>query len=153
MAIELFLASVRLYAVGASSWPPFGFMPAGPRLLSYKGRVASFFFFRRKAAEERKGLGRIAERFKSRGCGQVTYHQETRDPQLACIFQLASFTRYRFFFRDAVFRLFFGFFFGFAIFFCEFFFTVFLLASEGAVSPSSSLLPVKYAAKRPKIKS
>ncbi len=26
------------------------------------------------------------ERPKSRGCGRVTYHQETRDPQLACIF-------------------------------------------------------------------
>jgi hypothetical protein len=26
-----------------------------------------------------------AERLKSRGCGQVTVHQETRDPQLACI--------------------------------------------------------------------
>ena len=25
------------------------------------------------------------ERPQSRGCGQVTYHQETRDPQLACI--------------------------------------------------------------------
>ena len=50
MAGELFLASV-------------GFMPAGPRLLSYSGRVAGlFFFFRRKAAEEKKGLGRIAER-------------------------------------------------------------------------------------------
>ncbi len=30
----------------------------------------------------------MAERPKSRGCGQVTYHQETRDPQLACIFLL-----------------------------------------------------------------
>ena len=26
------------------------------------------------------------ERLKSRGRGQVTVHQETRDPQLACIF-------------------------------------------------------------------
>jgi hypothetical protein len=25
------------------------------------------------------------ERHKSRGCGRVTYHQKTRDPQLACI--------------------------------------------------------------------
>ena len=49
MAIELFLASV-------------GFMPAGPRLLSYKGRIAGLFFLRRKAAEEKKGLGRIADR-------------------------------------------------------------------------------------------
>ena len=43
-AIELFLASV-------------GFMPAGPRLLSYMGRIAGLFFLRRKAAEEKKGLG------------------------------------------------------------------------------------------------
>jgi hypothetical protein len=28
----------------------------------------------------------IDERLKSRGCGQVTYHQEARDPQRACIF-------------------------------------------------------------------
>ena len=28
----------------------------------------------------------LGERLKSRGCGQLTYHQETRDPQLACIF-------------------------------------------------------------------
>ncbi len=30
----------------------------------------------------------VGERPKSRGCGQVTYHQETRDPQLTCIFLL-----------------------------------------------------------------
>ena len=39
-----------------------GFMPAGPRLVSYKGGVAELFFFRRKAAEEKNGPGRIVER-------------------------------------------------------------------------------------------
>ena len=37
-------------------------MPAGPRLVSYKGGVAELFFFRRKAAEEKNGPGRIVER-------------------------------------------------------------------------------------------
>jgi hypothetical protein len=44
VAIELFLASV-------------GFMPAGPRFLSYMGHHAGLFFLRRKAAEEKKGGG------------------------------------------------------------------------------------------------
>jgi len=36
---------------------------------------------------DRRGVSpSAAERLKSRGCGQVTLHQETRDPQLACIF-------------------------------------------------------------------
>ena len=30
------------------------------------------------------------ERLKSRGCGQKTDHQETRDPQLPCIFLFAD---------------------------------------------------------------
>ena len=38
-----------------------GFMPAGPRLLSYKA-VLRVFFLRRKAAKEKNALGRIAER-------------------------------------------------------------------------------------------
>jgi len=88
VAIELFLASVRLYAVGASSWPPsalcrrgiilasVGFMPSGHHLglrrlyavgakvCSYKGPCCeSVFFFRRKAAEEKKRLGRTEYRF------------------------------------------------------------------------------------------
>ncbi len=41
---------------------PFGFMPAGPRLLSYKAVCCGFFFLRRKAAKEKNGLGRIAGR-------------------------------------------------------------------------------------------
>ena len=51
MAIELFLASVRLYAVGAKT-------------LELQGPCCeSVFFFRRKAAEEKKGLGRTEYRF------------------------------------------------------------------------------------------
>lgn len=38
------------------------------------------------------GVG--GERLKSRGCGQVTHHQETRDPQLACIFLFAIASRF-----------------------------------------------------------
>ena len=34
------------------------------------------------------------ERPNSRGCGRVTHHQETRDPQLACIFLLSEFVIY-----------------------------------------------------------
>jgi len=46
-AIELFLASI-------------GFMPAGPRLTATGAVLRVCFFFRRKAAEEKKRLGRIA---------------------------------------------------------------------------------------------
>jgi len=35
------------------------------------------------------GPASVDERPKSLGCGQVNYHQETRDPQLACIFLLS----------------------------------------------------------------
>ena len=49
MAGELFLASV-------------GFMPAGPRLAATRAVLRVCFFLRRKAAEEKKGLGRIADR-------------------------------------------------------------------------------------------
>jgi hypothetical protein len=38
---------------------PFGFMPAGPRLAA-TGYCASVFFFRRKAADDKNGPGRIA---------------------------------------------------------------------------------------------
>ena len=56
MAIELFLASVRLYAGGASSWPPsalcrrgiilasVGFMPSGPRFAATGAVLRGCFF-------------------------------------------------------------------------------------------------------------
>ena len=54
----------------SSSWPPsascqrgillasVGFMPAGPRLAATRAVLRVCFFFRRKAAEEKKGMGR-----------------------------------------------------------------------------------------------
>jgi hypothetical protein len=38
-----------------------------------------------------KPQARYDERLKSRGCGRVTCHQETRDPQLACISLFVAF--------------------------------------------------------------
>ena len=80
MAIEFFLASVRLYAVGAKT-------------LELQGPCCgAVFFLRRKAAEEKNGLGQIARTIRiARVAASDATISNTHRPQLRCMRLLFQF--------------------------------------------------------------
>ncbi len=64
MAIEFFLASVWLYAGGGIILASVRLYAGGAKTLELQGPCCgSVFFLRRKATEEKKGLGRTEYRF------------------------------------------------------------------------------------------